>query len=36
VNETDTPESLAAKVRALELEYFPKAIDQLLDAKKLI
>lgn len=30
VEDNDTPETLAQKVRALELEYFPKAIEALL------
>ncbi len=29
INETDTPQSLALKIRQLELEYLPKAIEQL-------
>jgi phosphoribosylglycinamide formyltransferase-1 len=35
VEHSDTPESLSAKVKALEQEYFPKAIDQLLKEGKL-
>jgi phosphoribosylglycinamide formyltransferase-1 len=34
VEESDTPETLAAKVRQLELEYFPKAVEMLLEGKK--
>lgn len=30
VDETDTPESLAAKVRKLEFEYLPKALEKLI------
>lgn len=30
VEENDTPESLAAKVRKLEFEYFPKALEKLI------
>jgi phosphoribosylglycinamide formyltransferase 1 len=33
VEKEDTPETLSAKVRALELEYLPKAIEQLLEKK---
>lgn len=29
INKTDTPQSLALKIRQLELEYLPKAIEQL-------
>jgi phosphoribosylglycinamide formyltransferase-1 len=32
VDESDTPESLAAKVHALEYEYYPKVIENLLKA----
>jgi phosphoribosylglycinamide formyltransferase-1 len=31
VDEHDTPQSLAAKIHALEYEYFPKVISQLID-----
>lgn len=31
VDATDTPESIAEKVHALEYQYFPKVIDRLLD-----
>jgi phosphoribosylglycinamide formyltransferase-1 len=30
VNENDTPETLSAKIRALEFEYFPKAIEKII------
>lgn len=30
VDDTDTPESLSAKIRKLEFEYFPKAIEMIL------
>lgn len=30
VNESDTPETLSAKIRALEFEYFPKAIEKII------
>lgn len=30
VEDTDTPETLAAKVRKLEFEYFPKALEKLI------
>ena len=29
INKKDTPQSLALKIRQLELEYLPKAIEQL-------
>ena len=30
INEDDTPETLALKIRKLEFEYFPKAIEMII------